>query len=107
MKRIYLLGGLVLAAFLAACTTTGGVPPTAPTIQILVPAFGATFVEGEDVGVQSVSDDPGGVARVELYIDGQLVKTDPVPLQGQTQFNVVQVWQAQGVGAHTVLGTRV
>lgn len=103
MRKIYLLGAFFVAAIVAACTTTGGAPPTAPTVQIIAPPFGATFVEGQEVGIQSVSTDPSGVTRVELYIDGQLVKTDPVPSQGQTQFNVVQVWQAQGVGAHTVL----
>ncbi|MCC7162674.1 MAG: hypothetical protein IT331_09285 [Anaerolineae bacterium] len=104
MRLLYSLGILALVAVCAACTTTqGGVTPSRPAVQILVPAFGATFLEGQPVGIQSVSTDPTGITRVELSIDGQPVKTDQAVTQGQTQFNVVQVWTAQGVGAHAVL----
>jgi hypothetical protein len=84
--------------------TGGGNPPSKPTVLILVPASGSTFVEGETVAVQSVSADPGQVTRVELLIDGQTVtESRPPNPQGEVQFSVVQEWQAAGVGPHVLL----
>lgn len=99
-KRFVRGGVLVfLSALLLSCSSA---PSSGkPTVQIIAPPYGATFSQGENVGVQSRSADPNGVARVELYLDGQLVDTKLPPI-GQQQFNVIQTWTATKLGAHTL-----
>jgi hypothetical protein len=99
-SRVYVLGVLVI---LVAC---GGAPTATsqPTVQILAPSYGASFVQGETVAVQSLSSDNSGIARVELYVDGQLANTKLAPsAQGEKQFTIVQEWRATGLGAHTIV----
>lgn len=104
MKTIYwTLSCIVIGAFVSACG--GSTPaPAQPATQIIAPPFGAVFVEGEEVGVQSVSTDADGITRVELWVDGKLAQTETAPsAQGEKQFNVVQRWRAAGSGAHALV----
>lgn len=97
------LVGLVAFALLSACSSSA---PTAskPTVQIVAPAFGAEFNQGDTVRVESTAADPNGVTRIELYVDGQLANTKlAASAQGETQFNGVQEWVAANLGAHTML----
>jgi hypothetical protein len=96
---ILLLLALSILAF--ACTPTS--TPAAsgkPSILLAAPAHGAEFREGETVIVQSASGDAAGIARVELSVDGALVRSDSAP-SPQTYFNIVQNWNAMP-GAHTL-----
>ncbi len=88
---------LVCVAVLSACTTY-----TKPVVVVLAPPSGSQFYEGDEIAVQSTSADPQGVVRVELMVDGNVVRTDvsPVP-QGQMNFTVVQVWKATA-GTHVI-----
>ena len=73
-----------------------------PQIVIQSPAAGTQFREGDEVAVQSLSTDTAGVVRVELSVDGAVVRADAPPLaQGQPSFTVVQKWKAT-VGTHTL-----
>lgn len=91
---------------LSACGGANAPAPAASTlsVQILAPAYGASFNEGETVSVQSNATDANGVMRVELYVDGQLANTklagNP---QGESQFSVTQEWVATTPGAHTLV----
>ncbi|MBI5652015.1 MAG: hypothetical protein HZC40_16485 [Chloroflexi bacterium] len=92
--RWILVGALVLTA----CTTGAK-----PTTQIVSPPSGSVFREGEQVAIQSLSTDAAGVVRVELVIDGTIVKVDPSPTaQGQQAFPLIQTWQATQ-GTHTII----
>ncbi len=75
-----------------------------PTIVLVSPPHGSQFREGEEVSFQSTATDPSGVTRVELVIDGAVVKTDSSPgAQGQQTFTLVQTWKAtQGTHAISV-----
>ncbi len=75
-----------------------------PTIILSSPPHGSQFREGEDVAFQSVASDDKGVTRVELVIDGIVVRTDSAPgPQGQPTFTLVQTWKAtQGTHAISV-----
>jgi hypothetical protein len=52
------------------------------------------------VTVQSTSTDPSGIARVELLVDGNVVRTDTPPVV-QPTFTVIQTWKATA-GSHTI-----
>lgn len=93
----------VLACDLSTVTNLVGLgAPTKPKVTIISPANNAQFNEGEEIQIQSISTDPKGVVRVELWVDGATVATDvsPVP-QGQTLFNLIQRWKATP-GQHTI-----
>lgn len=95
--RVFFFVGLMLAT---ACNV---IAPTKPAIIILSPPSGSVFREGEPVNVQSTSSDPGGIARVELLMDGVIVRVDAPP-SAQTSFGVAQTWNATQ-GSH-VIGVR-
>jgi hypothetical protein len=73
-----------------------------PQITIQSPVAGSQYKEGDDVAVQSMSNDAAGIVRVELSVDGTIVRTDAPPIpKGQSVFNLVQTWKATS-GAHTM-----
>lgn len=83
--------------WVSACTTY-----TQPVVVILAPPSGSQFYEGDLVAVQSTSADPQGVVRVELVVDGKIVREDRAPMpQGQMNLTLVQTWQAT-LGTHTL-----
>ncbi len=89
---------ILLALAVAACNVPGK-----PTVVILSPPSGSQYHEGEDVAVQSTATDAAGVVRVELVVDGNVVRVDPSPTaQGQPSFSLIQTWKATQ-GAHTIL----
>lgn len=73
----------------------GCAPPSKPTVVIESPAGGIQFSEGDDVVVQSTSTDAGGIVRVELAVDGTVVRTDtPIGQLSQPNFSLVQQFKA-------------
>jgi Ig-like domain from next to BRCA1 gene/Bacterial Ig domain len=93
----WFLIGLFFAATLLACDLGGG---SKPTVVISSPPSGSTFHEGDEVAVQSTSADASGVTRVELTVDGAVVRNDAAP-SAQTNFSIVQTWKATQ-GTHTI-----
>ena len=83
-------------------STIGLATATKPQITIQSPVAGSQYKEGDDVAVQSMSNDTSGIVRVELSVDGTVVRTDAPPIpKGQTVFNLVQTWKATP-GTHTL-----
>ena len=64
-----------------------------PITVIDSPASNSEYHAGEEVAIQSTSTDPTGVARVDLVVDGTVIRTD-VPPQPQVTFTVIQTWIA-------------
>ncbi len=76
--------------------------PSKPQVIIQSPVANAQFKEGDTLTVQSTATDKVGIVRVELSVDGAVVRTDQPPIaQGQTSFSVVQAWKATA-GSHTI-----
>ncbi len=71
-----------------------------PTVVITSPPSGSQYQEGQDVAIQSTSTDDKGIVRVELIVDGVVVRTDPLP-NPQPQFALIQIWKATQ-GSHTL-----
>ncbi len=96
--RIIFFALMVGAAVLAGCSLLAG---TKPTVVISSPPSGSTYTEGDNVAVQSTSTDSTGVTRVELTVDGAIVRNDTPPAS-QTNFSLVQNWTATA-GSHTLI----
>ncbi len=99
MKRK--IGLLVFVVLVVSFTVPGCGPTTSkPTVMLAAPPHGAEFREGDNVAVQSASADAAGIMRIELLVDGALVRTDTAP-GPQINFNAIQSWKATQ-GTHTI-----
>jgi hypothetical protein len=92
---------LLIGASILACELPGLGGGPKPTVAILSPASGTQVKVGETVAVQSSATDVKGVTRVELWVDGSLVRSDVSPQQ-QPSFSVTQEWTATVLGSHSV-----
>jgi len=95
LARFLLVFSLILVS-MTACNALAG----KPTVVIASPPSGSQFRENEEVAVQSTAIDSSGIARVELLVDGTVVRTDPSP-SPQVSFTLIQTWKATP-GAHTI-----
>ncbi len=93
-------GLLVLASIATACAFGA---TRKPAVVILAPLPNSQFKDGDTVTVQSTATDALGIARVELVVDGSVVRVDGPATPEQT-FRVTQSWRATG-GAHTITVT--
>jgi len=60
--------------------------------------------QGQEVTIQSEATDDRGVIRVELWVDGILVRSDASPqANGHTPFIAGQPWRADTQGSHAVV----
>ena len=92
---------LLLVAGVLACELPGLRGGTKPTVVVLSPASGTQVKAGETVVIHSSATDVQGVARIELWVDGSLVRSDVNP-QRQSVFSVTQEWTAAVLGSHSV-----
>ncbi|HID63562.1 MAG TPA: SH3 domain-containing protein [Anaerolineae bacterium] len=92
---------LLLVAGILACELPGLGGGPKPTVVILSPASGIQVKAGETVVIQSRATDVKGVTRIELWVDGSLVRSDDNPQQ-QPTFGVTQEWTAAVLGSHSV-----
>jgi hypothetical protein len=90
---------LVLAAL--ACGPDG-TDDGAPSVVITDPASGLSVTAGEEVQIISTASADAGVARVELSINGQAVRSDTPPGGAPTTFSVAQPWTPAVEGEVTV-----
>ncbi|MBI3913197.1 MAG: hypothetical protein HY327_03205 [Chloroflexi bacterium] len=102
---------ILLIAFglgMTACTVTPAAINSSGSemkTAVVITSPAAPFREGDDITVQSVSSDPAGIVRVELLVDGNIVRTDSLPTP-QVPLTIIQTWKAT-VGTHviTIRGT--
>jgi len=90
---------IIIGLVATACTAVSG-PAVNPIIVMNSPLNNAQFREGDQVTVQSTSTDQSGIVRVELSVDSNVVRTDPLP-KPQTTAIIVQTWTATA-GTHTI-----
>lgn len=101
---------LVLVLVLAGCNlsntpqATPSPTPALPTVQFLYPANESTVTEGTDMEIQIMAADTGiGVARVELYVDDELVNEHGPDISAAVPtFTVLMNWLASGQGRHSL-----
>ncbi|HUW96028.1 MAG TPA: CARDB domain-containing protein [Anaerolineae bacterium] len=98
---VLLLVITLLLASVLACEFGGG--PAKPTITIAAPTSDTQFEEGDDVTILSSANDAKGVTRVELYVDGDLYRTDSSPsAEGEKSLAMAQTWVAADPGTHSL-----
>jgi Bacterial Ig domain len=101
---------LLLALVLAGCnlssiTPTATPAPDIPQVEFQFPANNSVVVEGTDVQIQLLAQDPRGVgvARVELRVDDMFLQEgSPVASAAVTVFTIDMNWLAEGVGGHAL-----
>jgi hypothetical protein len=92
---------LLLIAGILACELPGLGSGTKPTVVVLSPTSDTQIKVGETVAIQSSATDAKGVTKVELWVDGLLVRSDINPQQ-QPAFSVTQEWTTTVLGSHSV-----
>ncbi len=99
-RRRNLFGVSLAVVFLIGAVLACG-PVTcqgAVTVVIDSPANGSTVVVGQEVPIDSTVTAGAGVDRVDLSIDGQVVRHDSPADEGLTAFRVVQPWTPAAEG---------
>lgn len=91
---------LIMVALLTSGCGVVAAATVKPNVVITSPASNSQFHEGEPIAVESTSTDLAGISRVELLVDGAVVRTDPSP-QTQVSFTVIQTWTGTP-GLHTL-----
>lgn len=92
---------LLVVAGILACELPGLGGGSKPMVVVLSPPGGAQVKAGETVVIQSSATDVRGVTRIELWVDGLLVRSEVNPQQ-QPAFSVTQGWTATVLGSHSV-----
>lgn len=95
---------------LAACNLTANTAPTPaptpdiPTIEFLSPPNNSQVFEGFNLLLDIVAQDAGdGVAKVEFFVDGELVnEAAPEEANSVPIFRVEMNWVAQREGLHVL-----
>lgn len=100
-KRIRPIAFALLALILASLACE--LPTTAkPVAAITFPATGTTLVKFQEVNITSAISADGGLERVELYINGILIRSDSPPEGNPTSFIAEQPWIPTEEGATMV-----
>lgn len=100
-NRLRVVTAVVVVALVGlACGPFGG--SSALSAVINSPPSGTTVTVGEVVEITSTATADAGVARVELSVNGQMVRTDAPPGATPESFSVVQTWTPVAAGTVTV-----
>jgi len=99
LLRIGLAVAFLVAAVLACCPT-----PEAKAISVVInsPTGGSTAAAGQEVLIDSTVTAAAGVDRVELAINGTVVRRDTPPEVNPMTFRVVQSWTPTAEGQATL-----
>jgi uncharacterized protein YraI len=95
---------VALAGLMAAVMACGIGFPSAtanPTVAITFPQAGSTLNLGQQIVVQSLASNPKGVARVELWVDGQAVNSQVVA-PAAASYAAGQPWTPAVAGSHVL-----
>jgi hypothetical protein len=100
--RTIALATVFLVVAVLACGPTSGEEEGALSVVITAPGSGASVTVGQEVQISSTATAGAGVARVELSINGQVVRSDAPPSGSPTSFPVSQPWTPAAAGDVTV-----
>jgi hypothetical protein len=90
----------VCVVCLVACVAPPGEPPT---LELTSPEGEVEVTQGERVLIQTISRDPRGVVKVELWVDGRLYEVKRAESAGGAQsLDMIHIWEATTLGEHTL-----
>lgn len=93
-----ILAGVLLVASVLACRTSRG----APSVTITSPPSGSVVIVGQEVQIVSTAAADAGIARVDLLINGQVIRSDMPPSGNPSPFSIAQSWTPAAEGEVTV-----
>jgi len=100
-RQLYI--SFLLMVISLGCQSQPNVSRSTNEVQIFNPVMRQSFILGRAIDVQSTSIDSEGVQRVELWVNGQLVRADenpnPIP---NASFVVSQAWEPRLPGWYTI-----
>ncbi|MBS3751495.1 MAG: hypothetical protein KGY39_08335, partial [Anaerolineales bacterium] len=91
---------VTLIVSILACNFGGGEPTI--EVEIRSPGDNAEVLVGEEVEVVSNVNASEGAARVELWVDGEIIQTDEAPAENPQEFQVTQLWTPQEEGEMSI-----
>ena len=92
--------GLIIVGL--ACGPAGLLGQGQPSVTISEPASGTIITVGEEVDIVSTAEASSGVARVDLLVNGQVVRSDSPPEGTPSTFPLVQSWTPATTGDVTI-----
>lgn len=99
-----LLLGLVMFSGCSLSNTATEAPSTL-SVEFVYPANNLSIVAGTDLQIQLAASAPDGkaVARIELRVDGELIRTaTPVETAAVPIFVAEMNWLTEGIGLHAL-----
>lgn len=98
---------IIIGIFLLSSCTLDATPvptPDLPRVQFVAPPNNSRVVNNTDLTIDLFAQDSTvGIAKIELYADGGLVKEASLPNYGvQADFRVQINWLASGLGFHVL-----
>ncbi|PJF27322.1 MAG: hypothetical protein CUN52_14685 [Phototrophicales bacterium] len=104
---IRLMPYIIIGIFLLSSCTLDATPiptPDLPRVQFVAPPNNSRVVNNTDLTIDLFAQDSTvGIAKIELYADGGLVKEASLPNYGvQADFRVQINWLASGLGFHVL-----
>jgi hypothetical protein len=99
LLQIYLAAAFLVGAVLACGPTPA---PQVVTAVINSPGDGGTVVVGQAVMIDSAITAAAGVDRVDLSVNGQVIRHDTPPEGNPTEFRVSQLWTPTSEGQATI-----
>ncbi len=102
------IAALFLVASVLACDLGGAATPATgkPLVSIASPPNGAKVIVGQEVLVQANANDPSGIVRVELWVDGVL-NTMVQPPSPQASYPAILRWTPTVPGGQTLMAKAV
>jgi hypothetical protein len=94
--------GLAIVFLVGAALACGPLGGKAVTVVINSPVSGGSVVVGQEVLIDSTASSNAGVDRVELAVNGTVVRRDMPPSGNTTTFRVSQPWTPTAEGQATV-----
>jgi hypothetical protein len=110
MRRIAITVGAVFLVLGCVAALAGGLAyflwpraVTRPMVLIRSPGYGEQVQVGETVTVHSIARHEGKVARIELWVDGQLQDAQTTTMPGGiSPFPLLASWEPLSPGTHTL-----
>jgi Tol biopolymer transport system component len=101
-RNLFRIG--LAVAFLVGAALACSPTPAAGAVSVVInsPINGSAVVVGQEVMVDSTVTAAAGVNRVDLSVNGQVVRHDSPPDAGPTMFRVVQPWIPAAEGQATI-----
>ncbi|MFL7794384.1 MAG: NBR1-Ig-like domain-containing protein [Anaerolineae bacterium] len=94
------LAAIVLLAAMLACGPASGAKMVSVTINN--PPSGSVVAVGESVMIDSTATAEAGIDRIELTVNGEMVRRDSPPGGKPTTFRVSQLWTPAAEGRATI-----